>query len=379
MKIALVHDYLSQDGGAERVLKALQELFPQAPTFVLFYDKKKIPEHFLQGEIRPSFLHFLPLAKKKYRWFLPLMPLATEHHDLSEFEVIISSTSAFAKGVLTSPESLHLSYCHTPTRYLWTDTRSYIEELNHNRLIKSFLPPLISRLRLWDRLSAERVDYFIANSENVRRRIQKFYHRDAEVIYPPVDTHLFKPSEKTGDYFLTGGRLVPYKRFDLTVKVFNRLGWPLKIFGTGPEEEKLKMTAKSNIEFLGQIDDREKAEFYAKTLAFIHPQIEDFGITAVEAMAAGRPVIALAQGGALETVIPDLTGLLFREQTWESLLDALMNFQPRSFVPQKIREQAKRFSVDNFKRQISEQVRARYEDFKKGWKQMPLLNYENRL
>ena len=372
MRIALVHDYLSQDGGAERVLKALQELFPAAPTFVLFYDKNKIPAHFFKGEVRPTFLHFLPGIRSHYRWYLPLMPFATEHHDLSEFDLVLSSTSAFAKGVLTPPTALHLSYCHTPTRYLWTDTYSYLEELNTNRLIKSILPTIISRLRMWDKMSADRVDYFMANSENVRSRIQKFYRRDSEVIPPPVDTHLFKVADQISDYYLTGGRLVPYKRFDLTIKVFNRLGYPLKIFGTGPDEGRLRSLAKSNIEFVGPVTDEAKADLYSQAKAFIHPQFEDFGITAVESMAAGRPVIAYAAGGALETVVEDVTGKFFTEQTWESLLDTVLNFESQQFDPYKISEYAQQFSVDNFKKRITEYVAGRYEDFKKGWRQPTL-------
>lgn len=372
MKVALVHEYLSQYGGAEKVLEVLQKIHPEAPTFVMFHDKTKVPEHLLQGETRTSFLQYFPLIKSHYRWYLPLMPLAVEHLNLSDYDVIISSTSAFGKGVITSSDALHISYCHTPTRYLWTDTHSYIEELSYNKLIKFFLPPLISRLRLWDRMSAERVDYFIANSENVRRRIQKYYHRDAVVIYPPVDTNLFKPTEKISDYFLTGGRLVPYKRFDLTIKVFNRLGWPLKIFGSGTEEEKLKEAAKSNIEFLGNVSDQKKSELYAKALAFIHPQIEDLGITAIESMAAGRPVIAFAGGGALETIKDGVTGIFFHEQTWENLLDTILHFNPGQFDSLKIREQAEQFGLDNFKQKMKIYIDGLYADFKKGWKQPEL-------
>jgi glycosyltransferase involved in cell wall biosynthesis len=373
MKVALVHDYLSQDGGAERVLKALQEVYPEAPTFVLFYDKNKIPQHFFQGDVRPTYLHYLPGAKNHYRWYLPLMPYATERHDLEGFDAVISSTSAFAKGVLTSPETMHISYCHTPTRYLWSDMHSYLEELNYNRVVKTFLPPLISRLRMWDKMSADRVDHFIANSENVRGRIQKFYRRDAEVIYPPVDTHLFQTTGRVGEYFLIGGRLVPYKRYDLAVQVFNRLGWPLKIFGTGPDEERLRALAKDNIEFVGPVSDWQKAELYANAIAFLHPQNEDFGITAVEAMAAGRPVIAYGAGGALETVIEGVTGQFFAEQNWESLYDVVLRFKPEQFEALKIREHALRFSADNFKRRITEYVTGQHENFKKGWKQPSLI------
>lgn len=373
MKVALVHDYLSQDGGAERVLKALAEIYPEAPIFVLFYDKDKIPSYFLERDLRPTFLQYLPFGVSHYRWYLTLMPFATERHDLSEFEIVISSTSAFSKGILTRPETLHLSYCHTPTRYLWTDTHSYIEELRSPRWIKSLLPPLISRLRLWDQMSANRVDHFIANSETVRGRIQKYYRREAEVIYPPVDTHLFQISPKVGDYFLIGGRLVSYKRYDLAIKVFNRLGWPLKIFGEGPEEERLREMAKPNIEFLGKVTDEEKAKLYSQALAFLHPQIEDFGITAIESMASGRPVIALAAGGALETVREGLTGRFFSEQTWESLLDTVLHFDPQAFEPETIRQHTRQFSVENFKQKMTTFVHDQWEVFKKGWRQLPLI------
>ena len=191
MKIALVHDYLSQDGGAERVLKAFHEVWPDAPIFVLFHDRKKIA-NFLDADVRESFISKLPFGRKKYQWYLPWMPLATERHNLHEFDVVLSSTSAFAKGVLTRPNTLHISYCHTPTRYLWTDTHEYLEDLKYNRLIKAFLPRLIHHLRLWDKMCVDRVDDFIANSHTVKSRIQKYYRRDANVIYPPVDMHKFK-------------------------------------------------------------------------------------------------------------------------------------------------------------------------------------------
>ncbi|HYE59751.1 MAG TPA: glycosyltransferase, partial [Candidatus Kapabacteria bacterium] len=325
MRIALVHDYLSQDGGAERVLKAFHEIWPDAPIFVLFHDTDKIPG-FENADIRESFLAKLPFGRKKYQWFLPWMPFATERHNLHQFDVVISNTSAFAKGVLTRPDTLHISYCHTPTRYLWTDTHEYIAELKYNRLIKSLLPRLIYRLRLWDKMSVDRVDHFIANSDTVRHRIQKYYRRESDIIYPPVDTHLFSVHPTVGDYFVSGGRLVPYKRFDLLIHVFNRLGWPLKIFGTGPEMERLKAVAKPNIHFVGRVTDTEKAKLLAEAKAFLHPQVEDLGITPIESMASGRPVIAYGVGGVTETVIPGKTGILFHKQDWETLLDTLLHF-----------------------------------------------------
>lgn len=363
MKIALVHDHLSQDGGAERVLRTMQEIWPLAPTFSLFYDKKKAHPDFKNKDIRTSFLQHLPLGIKKYKWFLPLMPAATEAHALDDFEIVISSSSAFAKGVLTSPATLHLCYCHTPTRFLWSDSRSYVEELPYNYLIKIFLPIFLTRLRIWDRLTAERVDHFIANSQTVAGRIKKYYGRETDaIIYPPVDTANFFLA-KPDNYYLAGGRLVSYKRFDIIVKVFNRLKWPLKIFGRGPEEKKLRRNARKNIEFLGGVSDQEKAELYSRAIAYLHPQVEDFGITAVEAMASGRPVIALGRGGAAETVIDNLTGKIFYEQNWQDLLDTLLKFKPENFSPERIRTYALQFDKEIFKKRLREHAEKRLEEF----------------
>ncbi len=372
MRIALVHDYLSQDGGAERVLKAFHEIWPEAPIFVLFYDTKKIKD-FADADVRQSFISKLPFNKNHYQWYLPWIPLATERYNLHDFDVVLSSTSAFAKGVLTRPNTLHISYCHTPTRYLWTDTHEYLEELKYNRLIKSFIPSLIHRLRMWDQMSVDRVDHFLANSYTVKSRIHKYYRRDAQVIYPPVDVEQYKISPEVGDYFLAGGRIAAYKRFDLIIKVFNRLGWPLKIFGTGPGWwEDLKRGARPNIEFLGRVTDQEKAELMSHARAFIHPQVEDFGITPVEAMAAGRPVIAYPVGGVTETVIHGETGVYFKDQSWESLLDTLLNFNYENWDSVKIREHALKFSVINFKDKIKKFVEDHYEEFRKGLNQCEL-------
>ncbi len=356
MKVALVHDYLNQDGGAEKVLKILQEIFPEAPIFTLIYDKEKLGHLFKEDKVNFSYIQKLPWGRSKYKWFLLLMPSAIENFDLSDYDLVISSSSAFAKGVVTSPETKHLCYCHTPTRYLWSDTHSYIEELSYNKLIKKFLPYFLARLRLWDRLAADRADHFIANSQAVQKRIKKYYNRDSDLIHPPVETAKFRIADQIGNYYLIGGRLVPYKRYDLAVEAFNKLGIPLKIFGEGPELEKLKKIAKENIEFLGKIDDEKLAELYSRCLAFIHPQEEDFGITAVEAMASGRPVIAYAAGGALETVINGVTGKFFDEQTWEALADAVIRFKPEDYNPTAIREHARKFDVEVFKQKIKDYV-----------------------
>lgn len=353
------------------MLKTFHEIWPEAPIFVLFYDKDKLP-YFQEADVRESFISKLPFGRKKYQWYLPWMPVATERHNLHDFDVVLSSTSAFAKGVLTRPNTLHISYCHTPTRYLWTDTHEYLEDLKYNRLIKAFLPPLIHRLRLWDKMSADRVDHFIANSYTVKSRIQKYYRRDADVIYPPVDTDLFKISKDMGDYFLAGGRLVPYKKFDLLIKVFNRLGHKLKIFGIGPELEKLKKMARANTDFLGQISDEEKAKLMSHAKAFLHPQIEDLGITPIESMAAGRPVIAYPVGGAMETVIHGETGIYFKNQTWESLLDTVLHFSHENWDSEKIKEYAEKFSARNFKEKIKKHVEDLWEEFNQGLNQRKL-------
>ena len=371
MKVALVHDYLSQDGGAENVLDIFREIWPEAPIFVLFYDKKKMPRY-AKADIRESFLSRLPFGRTKYQWYLPLMPLATERHDLKDFDVVISSTSAFSKGIMTGPCTLHISYCHTPTRYLWTDTHEYIKSLPYNRFVKAMLPPLMHRLRMWDKMSTDRVDYFIANSGIVQKRIKKYYRRGSDILYPPVDVSTLQPKEGIGNYFLSGGRFVPYKRFDLLVQVFNRLGTPLKLFGTGPELESLKKKAKSNIEFLGYISEEAKNELMAHAKAFLHPQVEDAGITPLESMACGRPVIAYGVGGVTETVIPGKTGVLFYDQNWEALLDTIIHFDPEAWDSQEIHAWAKRFDTTLFKARMQAYVDEKYDLFLQSQQQCQL-------
>ena len=284
------------------------------------------------------------------------MPAAIEHHDLMDFDLVISSASSFAKGVITSPRAKHICYCHTPTRYLWNDTHNYLEELKVHFLIKKFLPLTLRKLRTWDRLAADRVDHFIANSHTVRERIKKYYQRDSEVVYPPVEVDNFYISDRAKKFFLAGSRLVPYKRIDLAVKAFSRLGMPLKVFGIGPEMSRLRKMAKPNVQFFGRISDEVKRQLFADCIAYINPQEEDFGITAVEAMASGRPVIAYNGGGATETVIAGRTGEFFEEQIWEDLADKIIRFRADNYNPQAIREHALNFSTARFIRQITDYV-----------------------
>lgn len=364
MNVALVHEHLAQDGGAENVLRNFQALYPDAPTYTLLYDRKRAHPAFRAKDIRTSYLQRRPFGIKLYRWYLNEMPTAIESFDLSEYDVVLSSASAFAKGVLTLPKTMHVCYCHSPTRYLWTDSFDYVKALPYNRLIKSLIPRALTRLRLWDRQAADRVDYFIANSKAVQQRITKYYRRTSEVIHPPVSIEQFHLSDRVGDYYLIGGRLVSYKRYDIAVEAFNKLGLPLKIFGTGPEFDRLRDRARKNIEFLGRVSDEAMAELYAHCIAFLHPQEEDFGITAVEAMASGRPVIAYRAGGALETVVAGVTGEFIDDQDWESLADKIIRFEPDRYDAQAIRRHAEQFSEHRFQSAIARFIDERWQGFR---------------
>lgn len=356
MKIALVHDHLMQFGGAERVLEIFQELFSDAPIYTLVYDKARLGNIFSPDRVHPSFLQRIPGALPKYQWFLPFMPLATEQYDLSEYDVVLSSSSAFSKGAITKSTTLHICYCHTPTRYLWSDTHSYIREVHAPRLAKAGIPLILTGLRQWDRLAADRVDRFIANSKTVQERITKYYRRSSDIIYPPVDVASSEVGTGVGEYFLAGGRLVSYKRFDVIIEAFNRLNRRLVIFGDGPEIGKLKRMAKSTIEFRGFVSVSERSRLYRDCVAFINPQEEDLGITVIEAAAAGRPVIALAAGGALETIIEGVTGVFFYDQDAPALIDTVLRFKPEQFKADVIRDHALRYSTDRFKREILQYV-----------------------
>ncbi len=359
MRVALIHDHLAQDGGAEKVLQVLTELFPQAVIYTLLYEKKNVEANFKNHKIETSIIQKLPFGVKHYKWYLRLMPLAVEFFDLREFDLVISDTSSFAKGVITSPDIPHICYCHTPTRYLWSDTHQYINELKYNKFFKKIISLSLSRLRLWDLSAASRVDYFIANSKAVEKRILKYYKRESQVIYPPVETDRFYITDlKTQEeYFLAGCRLAPYKRIDLVIDTFLELkDKKLKIFGDGIDLKRLNKLAKGskNIEFVGRVNQEQLAKLYSHCLAYINPQEEDFGITAVEAMASGRPVIAFKKGGALETVIDEKTGLFFDKQSVSSLKKTILKFNNYHWSSSLIREKALRFNKENFIKQMKD-------------------------
>lgn len=368
MKVALVHDHLAQDGGAEKVLKILADMFPDAPIFTLLYEQSNADKYYKGRRIETSVIQKLPGGVKHYQWYLTFMPMAVEFFDLSNYDLVISDTSSFAKGVITKPETLHICYCHTPTRYLWSDTHQYINELKYNKWFKKIISSVLNKIRIWDRLAADRVDTFIANSKIVQNRIQKYYRRESTLIYPPVETERFFISEKIEDYFLVGCRLAPYKRVDVVIEAFKALGsdYKLKIFGDGVDMRRLKKIVgdASNIEFLGRVSDEERASLYSKALAFINPQEEDFGITAVESMASGRPVLAYRRGGAKETVVDGETGLFFEEQTKEAIKDCVYKFYTdiknasKKWDSAAIRHHSEKFSVGNFKTQINDFIQA---------------------
>lgn len=364
MKAALIHDHLAQDGGAEKVLQTFLEMFPSSTIYTLLYDKKNILKNYSTYDVQASIIQKLPGGVSHYKWYLPLMPMAVEFFDLRNYDLVISDTSSFAKGVITLPDTIHICYCHTPTRYLWTDAHQYLNELRYNKYIKKIISLILTRLRMWDRNAADRVDYFIANSETVKSRIKKYYRRDSVVIYPPVDTEKFCISSGQKDYFLAGCRLAPYKRVDLVIEVFKNLGedYKLKIFGDGVDRKRLEKIAKglNNVEFLGRVSDKEKADLYSNAKAYINPQEEDFGITAVESMASGRPVIAYRKGGAVETIIEKETGIFFSKQDVSSLAEAIKNFSKLSFNSEKIRQHALKFSKERFKQEINDFIHKVY-------------------
>jgi glycosyltransferase involved in cell wall biosynthesis len=357
MKIAFVHEYLNQFGGAERMLQVLCSIFPNAPIYTLMYDRDATGGIFDGKEIRTSFLQKFPFAKKHHYAFPLFMPMAIEQFDFSEFDVVLSISASFAKGIITKPSTRHICYCLTPTRFLWDNSQKFVDSFGYPSIIKKLIPPFITYLRIWDREAAFRVDEFWSISNFVKERVKKYYNADSRVIYPPVNVAKFHISDKQGDYYLMVGRLVSYKRFDLAIKVFNKLGHKLIIVGVGPEMKRLKRIAENNIKFLGLIFDEELAKQYAGCRALIFPQEEDFGIVPLEAMASGRPVIAFNGGGASETIIPGKTGIFFNEQSEESLTEAIRSFNIDKFSPRDCRLQAEKFDISRFKEAIASAIK----------------------
>jgi glycosyltransferase involved in cell wall biosynthesis len=355
LEIALVHDYLNQYGGAERVLEALHQMYPQAPVFTSIYARNLMPARFRNWDIRTSFMRKLPLATKWHQLYMPLYPTAFEKFDLSSYDVVLSSSSAFAKGVITEPDALHVCYCHSPMRFAW-NYHDYMAGESVPRRAHIVLSLILNYVRLWDEVTAGRVDTFIANSRVVARRIRKRYGRSATVINPPVNTRQYTPAPRGehGDYFLIVSRLIPYKRIDLVIDAFNTLELPLKVVGRGRQAAELQARAEPNVEFLGGVSEATLKGLYARCRCFIFPGEEDFGIAPLEAQASGRPVIAYGAGGALETVIPGITGEFFTEQTPDALADVVSRFNESAYDPVDIRHHAEKFDIEMFKHRIAD-------------------------
>ncbi|EKV01785.1 glycosyltransferase [Leptolyngbya sp. PCC 7375] len=370
MRVAVVHEWLASHAGSEKVVEQILQLYPDADLFSLVDFLSPEQRDFIgHRSVTTSFIQQLPLSKRAFRQYLPLMPLAVEQFDLSDYDVVISSNHAVAKGVLTAPHQLHISYVHTPIRYAWDLQHQYLQQAGLERGLKGALTRLILHyLRLWDTTSANRVDRFVANSHFIKQRVWRAYRRPATVIYPPVDISRFEWQHPRENFYLTVSRFVPYKRVDLTVAAFNQLGLPLVVIGDGSDWSRIKAMTGSNIRLLGQQPDSAVADYMQRCKGFIFPAEEDFGITPVEAQAAGAPVIAFGRGGVAETVIHGQTGILFPDQTVDSLVQAVKSFEMGMYELNRdnLRHQAEKFSIECFRSQFRDCVEQTYTSFLQG-------------
>jgi glycosyltransferase involved in cell wall biosynthesis len=362
VKVAIVHDWLNQLGGAEGVLETLVDMFPGAPIYTTIYWQEGMPARYRDWDIRPTWLNRAPFIYRHHQLYLPLYPLAVQTMDLRGYDVILSNKSGFCHGVRTRPEQLHIDYCLTPTRYVW-DYGGYAAREDFGPMLGLVLQPIIRRLKNWDRRAADGVDHFVAISREVQARIARFYGRESTIIYPPVNTDRYRPSSASpGDYFLVVSRLIPYKRIDLAVQACNQLSLPLVIVGEGRQRAALEAMAGPTVRFLGRVPDEKLNQLLVRCRAFIFPGCEDFGIAPVEAQAAGRPVIAYAGGGALDTLVEGKTGLFFHEQTPAALAAAIRHFDKFDFDPAAIRRNAERFSMDRFKDELLAFVEEKWQE-----------------
>lgn len=348
MKVAIVYDRVNKWGGAERTLLAFHEIFPDAPLYTSVYDPEGAPWAKVFPVVRTSFLQKIPFAKTNHEFLPFLMPVAFEFFDFTGFDLVISVSSEAGKGIITKPETKHINYCLTPTRYLWSGYEEYFRD----PVLKFTSVPIVNYLKSWDKIAGQRPDKMIAISTDVQKRIKKYYGRNSIIIFPPVDIK-WRIKEKNRKHYLLVSRLdYGYKKVDLAINAFNQLGRPLVIVGTGKELGKLRRMAKKNIKFVGKVSEKQLTEYYSGAKALIMPQEEDFGIVAVEAQGYGVPVIAYNKGGASDTVINGKTGILFRDQTVKSLMDAVKKFEKSKFLVDNLYVNAKKFSKENFKRQI---------------------------
>lgn len=368
LRVAIIHDFLVQIGGAEKILQSFVEIFPQAEVFTMIADDKTVKELIPNQKIHLSFLQKMPFCPKKYKLYLGLMPKATESFSLKEYDLVLSITSAFVKGVITdNKKTLHICYLNTPTRYLWDITDFYLKTTVSNILIP-VVKLLLPYLRSWDLKAAKRPDLIIANSKNIDKRMRRHYHRKSDaIIFPWADVKRFFQNKNEDDsYYLLAGRMVPYKRNDIVIEAFNQLKLPLKVIGTGYGLEQLKkLNTNPNTIFLGRVTDKELIKIFQRCKAFIFPSLEDFGIAPIEAMAAGKPVIAFGQGGALETVVADKTGIFFDSQTPDAIIKSIHRFERKRFNYRVIQEHTLQFSKESFNNKIIEFIQISWKKFQK--------------
>jgi glycosyltransferase involved in cell wall biosynthesis len=352
LRVALVQDLLVSYGGSEQVLFALHRMFPRAPIFTTIFDPSRLPARFANIPVRTSFLQNIPGLKRYYSAIVPLMPFVFERFDLSQFDLIISSSHAFSKAVIAPPGAIHICYCHTPLRYGWSHQDEYLDRLPAPRLFRPVARRLFEVLRRRDYVSSHRVDCYIANSKNVQRRIKKYYGRPSDVVYPPVDVERFRrggqQAHSSEGPYLTVGRLFSYKRIQVAVEACTRLGFPLNVVGRGPELRRLRRCAGPTVRFLGELGDEELDAQYRQCRALIFTADEDFGLVPLEAMASGRPVLALGCGGATETVVPGVTGELYIDDGVDGLIAGLQHFRPSDYNPADCRARADEFSTPQF-------------------------------
>jgi glycosyltransferase involved in cell wall biosynthesis len=360
MKVAIVHDFLLKLGGAERVTKVLSEMYPEADIYTLLYDKDSVGEDFPPERVTSSFLQKLPKPiRSKHTLLLKLFPKAIESFDLSKYDVVISSSNSYAHGVVTNLDTTHICYYHSPMRYIWDWYNEYFDELGFGKYKKGLAKFALHGIRMWDQLASKRPDVSLANSENVQSRIKKYYHKDSQVIYPPVDVGRFKPVDKIKDYFLIVSTITPYKRIELAVRFFNKIGKKLIIVGEGKQKDYLQSIAAENVQFVGRKSDEDIALLMTECRGFIFPGEEDFGITPVEAMAAGRPVFAYGKGGVIETVLDKNTGIFFKNPTMESFetgFAKFLSFEKKFFKPADAVQRSKQFGREKFEKEISKIV-----------------------
>ncbi|MGQ1787828.1 glycosyltransferase [Saccharicrinis sp. GN24d3] len=368
MKVALVQDWLTEIGGAEKVFEAFMGIYPDADIYTLTSHNRVINALNIDKiKLKESFIAKLPFGKSRYRNYLPLFPKAIESFDFSEYDLIISSSSSVAKGILTNSKQIHICYCHSPVRYAWDLYHQYLKEsgLEGFGIKNWYVRHILHKLRVWDVISSNRVDYFIANSNYIKHRINKVYRRNAKVIFPPVDVERFTLCREKKEFYFTASRLVPYKKIDLIVEVFSKMpDKKLFVAGSGPDLKKIKALAGSNVELLGFVSDEEMHRLMQQAKAFVFAADEDFGIIPVEAQACGTPVIALGRGGAKETVVDGVTGVHFEEQSIDSLAGAIKRFELLKFEATIIRENSMRFSKNRFIEETNDFVRKKYDEFK---------------